>query len=218
MRVAAVKKNLYTDKIERYSKVMDMEPGPAKPYHHGDLRSALLAAAETELAMRGVEAFSLRQVARRAGVSHAAPAHHFGDAAGLLTALAAHGYRAFQQVLDDRMAQAGHDPRARQMAAGLGYISFATARPALFRLIFGSDRIDFADPDLVAAASHAFSRLEAGVMALSAEAGPADVVAVWAMVHGLADLMVGCRLKGLQDLSPDQRDAALRHILARSMP
>ena len=60
-----------------------------RKYHHGDLRAALLAAAEAELAERGVEAFSLRQVAKRAGVSHAAPAHHFGDAQGLLTALAA---------------------------------------------------------------------------------------------------------------------------------
>lgn len=194
------------------------DPVSAKPYHHGDLRSALLAAAETELAERGVEAFSLRQVAKRAGVSHAAPAHHFGDAGGLLTALAAEGYRAFQRTLDARMALAGDDPRDRQMAAGLGYISFATARPALFRLIFGSDRINFADPDLVAAASHAYARLEAGVMAMSDSAGPADVVAVWAMVHGLADLMVGRRLRGLQDMAPDQRDAALRQILGRSLP
>ena len=115
-----------------------MTQDPERPYHHGDLRASLLAAAEAELADRGVEAFSLRQVAKRAGVSHAAPAHHFGDAGGLLTALATEGYRAFQQALDDGMAQAGDDPRERQMAAGLGYIRFATARPALFRLIFGS--------------------------------------------------------------------------------
>lgn len=215
---SAVKKNLYTDKISEYPDTMQNAPGPAKPYHHGDLRSALLAAAEIELFDRGVEAFSLRQVAKRAGVSHAAPAHHFGDTGGLLTALAAEGYRAFQKTLDDRMAQAGDDPRARQMAAGLGYISFATIRPALFRLIFGSDRINFADPDLVAASSHAYSRLEQGVFAISADAGPVDVVAVWAMVHGLADLMVGHRLHGLQDLPPDQRNAALRQILARSLP
>ena len=62
-----------------------------KPYHHGDLRSALLVAAEADLAENGIEAFSLRQVARRAGVSHAAPAQHFGDANGLLTALATEG-------------------------------------------------------------------------------------------------------------------------------
>jgi len=195
-----------------------MTQDPERPYHHGDLRASLLAAAEAELADRGVEAFSLRQVAKRAGVSHAAPAHHFGDAGGLLTALATEGYRAFQQALDDGMAQAGDDPRERQMAAGLGYIRFATARPALFRLIFGSDRINFADPDLVAASSHAYSRLKEGVFAISADAGPADVVAVWAMVHGLADLMVGSRLRGLQDLPQGQRDAALRHILTRSLP
>ena len=65
------------------------------PYHHGDLAAALLAAAEAELAEKGVEAFSLRSVAKRAGVSHAAPAHHFGDATGVLTALATEGFRRF---------------------------------------------------------------------------------------------------------------------------
>jgi hypothetical protein len=68
------------------------ETAAPRPYHHGDLRAALLSAAEEELAERGMEAFSLRSVAKRAGVSHAAPAHHFGDAQGLLTALAAEGF------------------------------------------------------------------------------------------------------------------------------
>src|SRR5262252_290185 len=63
----------------------------AQPYHHGNLRAALLEAAEAELEAQGIEAFSLRGVAKRAGVSHAAPAHHFGDANGLLTGLAAEG-------------------------------------------------------------------------------------------------------------------------------
>lgn len=69
-------------------RLKDAPPPPPRPYHHGDLRAALLHAAEEELAERGMEAFSLRSVAKRAGVSHAAPAHHFGDAQGLLTALA----------------------------------------------------------------------------------------------------------------------------------
>ncbi|MCU0912422.1 MAG: TetR/AcrR family transcriptional regulator, partial [Rhodobacteraceae bacterium] len=98
-----------------------------RPYHHGDLRAALLAAAEAELEARGIEAFSLRSVAKRAGVSHAAPAHHFGDAGGLLTALAAQGFRRFvanQAAHEDR---AGADPAARLVESGLGYIAFAGA-------------------------------------------------------------------------------------------
>ncbi len=112
-----------------------------KPYHHGDLRAALLAAGEAELTEKGVEGFSLRAVAKRAGVSHAAPAHHFGDVGGLLTALAAEGFRRFQATLDAREAGIG-DPRERAVAAGLGYMEFAMARPALFRLVFaGRSRI-----------------------------------------------------------------------------
>ena len=108
------------------------------PYHHGDLRAALLAAAEVELAEAGIEAFSLRQVARRAGVSHAAPTHHFGDGQGLLTALAAEGYRRLLATQAAHEARAAPDARAQLVAAGVGYVDFAMTSPALFRLLFGS--------------------------------------------------------------------------------
>lgn len=187
-----------------------------RKYHHGDLRAALLAAAEAELAERGVEAFSLRQVAKRAGVSHAAPAHHFGDAAGLLTALAAEGFRRFLAAQAQREAAAAPDPQAQLVAAGLGYIDFALARPALFRLLFGSDRPDFANPDLSAASDAAYAHLDAQVTA----AGGAlpDIAAVWALAHGLADLLAAGRLKSLQSLSPAERDSALAALLVRSFP
>lgn len=187
-----------------------------RKYHHGDLRAALLAAAEAELAERGVEAFSLRQVAKRAGVSHAAPAHHFGDAAGLLTALAAEGFRRFLATQAQREAAAAPDPQAQLVAAGLGYIDFALARPALFRLLFGSDRPDFANPDLSAASDAAYAHLDAQVTA----AGGAlpDIAAVWALAHGLADLLAAGRLKSLQSLSPAERDSALAALLVRSFP
>ncbi|MGL5012504.1 MAG: TetR/AcrR family transcriptional regulator, partial [Paracoccaceae bacterium] len=126
-----------------------------KPYHHGDLRAALLAAAEAELADHGIEAFSLRQVAKRAGVSHAAPAHHFGDANGLLTALAAEGFRQFAAAQAAREAQADKAPRAQMIAAGLGYVDFAMARPALFRLMHASDRPAYDTPELGAVAAAA---------------------------------------------------------------
>lgn len=187
-----------------------------KKYHHGDLRAALLAAAEAELAERGVEGFSLRSVAKRAGVSHAAPAHHFTDAGGLLTALAAEGFRRFLDTQGAREAQAAPDPRAQLVAAGLGYIDFALARPALFRLMFGSDRPAFADPALCAASDAAYGHLQAQVAA--AGGGPADVAAVWAQAHGLADLLMSGRLKPLSDLAPSARDGALAALLARSFP
>jgi len=192
---------------------------PEKPrYHHGALQGALLAAAEAELAETGLEAFSLRQVARRAGVSHAAPAHHFGDAGGLLTALAAEGFRQFIAAMEGQQAAAPPDPRAQIVAAGQGYIAFATERPALFRLIFSSGRPDFAAPELAAASSQAFQHLSRLVGAATGGGDPVDIAAVWAMAHGLADLMAAGRLRLIQQLAPADRDRAFAAILARSIP
>ena len=211
--LVAVKINLYTDKTARYPTRMDGE----KPYHHGDLRAALLAAAEQELAERGIEAFSLRSVAKRAGVSHAAPAHHFGDQQGLLTALAADGFRRFLTAQAAREARAAPDPRAQLVAAGLGYIDFALERPALFRLLFGSKRPDYAQPDLRTAADAAYGHLVAQCAAAGGQ-GPVDVAAVWATAHGLADLIAAGRLHTIADLPPRTRDAALAQIIARALP
>lgn len=189
---------------------------PSRAYHHGDLRSALLAAAEEELAAHGVEGFSLRQVAKRAGVSHAAPAHHFGDTRGLLTALAADGFRRFLAAQARRESLAPPDPQAQLVAAGLGYIDFALERPALFRLLFGSDRPDFTDTDLDTASTEAYFHLREQVrMAGGTET---DAAAVWAMAHGLADLLANGRLKPILALPEAARESALTALLARSFP
>lgn len=190
-------------------------PSPRAAYHHGALRAALLVAGEAELAERGVEGFSLRSVAKRAGVSHAAPAHHFGDVGGLLTALAAEGFRQFQAMLEAEEAGAA-DARDRAIRAGFGYMRFATSRPALFKLIFAAEKPDFTDADLGAAAETAYRHLVALVEALGG--GPADVAALWAMSHGLADLARGQRLRTLLCLPKAEREAMLREILARVLP
>ena len=91
---------------------------PKDSYHHGDLRAALIAAAEATLAETGVEGFSLRQVAKRVGVSHSAPAHHFGDTQRLLCALAAEGFRRFREAMLARQAAAAPDARAQLVASG----------------------------------------------------------------------------------------------------
>lgn len=186
-----------------------------KPYHHGDLRAALLAAAEAELTEKGVEGFSLRAVAKRAGVSHAAPAHHFGDTGGLLTALAVEGFTRFQDTLDAREVGA-HDARDRAVRAGLGYLEFALARPALFRLIFSSARPDFASPDLIAAANRAYQHLVGLVTTLGG--GETDVIALWATSHGIADLSAGHKMRTLQGKSPEAREAMIRAVLLRCLP
>jgi AcrR family transcriptional regulator len=193
-------------------------------YHHGDLRAALLVAAEAELAERGLETFSLRGVAKRAGVSHAAPAHHFADTDVLLTALAAIGFERFVSVQNLRRNKARKDPRSQLTAAGLGYVDFALAHPALFRLMFSSQRPDFAEPHLARAADAAFEALvndvrrHRNVDPHTNAAAMRDVTTLWSLVHGLADLLNGGRLPKLKDLPVSKRDIAIADILMRSVP
>lgn len=191
-----------------------------KKYHHGDLRQALLTAASTELEQSGIEGFSLRKVAKRAGVSHAAPAHHFGDANGLLTALAAEGY---QRFIDDMK----HGERGRNDAAtgaGFGYIAFAAQNPALFRLIFASDRPNYEDETLAAAGEAAFRHLcgliqtRTGTDPFEDSTAMEDAMALWAMAHGLADLLGSGRMGMLQELDKTTREAVIGRILSRALP
>lgn len=193
-------------------------------YHHGDLRRALLRAAEAELVENGVEAFSLRKVAKRAGVSHAAPAHHFKDANGLLTALATEGYQRFVATQDARQARSATDAQAQLDALGLGYLDFAIANTALFRLMFSSQRPCFDDPALLEAANAAFDKLTDGIAAVVGvhpeqdEGAMQQACAVWAMAHGLSDLLCSGRLGPIQSLPDEARETVLRAILAQATP
>jgi AcrR family transcriptional regulator len=188
---------------------------PDKPYHHGDLRAALLAAGEAELAANGVEGFSLRSVAKRAGVSHAAPAHHFGDVGGLLTALAVEGFQRFLAAMEGRESSVT-TAEDRAVGAGLGYLDFALQRPALFRLIFSSRKPDFATPELHEAGRAAYQHLVGLVESL--EGDQSDIAALWAMAHGIADLAAGQRLEMLADMPEPERLAMIRGLLLRVLP
>jgi AcrR family transcriptional regulator len=118
----------------------------AHPYHHGDLRRTLLAVAAEAVAATGPASLSLRDLARRAGVSHAAPAHHFGDKAGLLTALAAEGY----EVLADALADA-RERTGSLLEIGVAYVRFAVEHRAHFEVMFRPDLYRADDPDLARA-------------------------------------------------------------------
>jgi AcrR family transcriptional regulator len=193
------------------------------PYHHGDLRTALIEAAELELAEKGVEAFSLRGVAKRAGVSHGAPAHHFGDARGLLTAMAARGYELFIATQCGRQEAAKDDAKSKLVAAGLGYIDFALERPALFRLIFASERPDRSEPELAKGATDAFEKLvdDVGlVVGGDPQAAMRNVIAVWVTAHGLADLMLGDRFNRIApfaQMGTDEREQLFGELILRSI-
>lgn len=165
-------------------------------YHHGDLRNALLDAGEAELAVSGLEGFSLRKVAARAGVSHSAPAHHFGDMAGLIDALAVRGFAQLLAKMQARQAAAPGDAREKLMGSGLGYVDFAAEHPALFRLVFGTPMRPEASDDLRHAAGRAYTHLEAAVAALPGAPTADDpalrveVLGYWAQAHGFAELLL----------------------------
>ncbi len=189
-------------------------------YHHGDLRSALIGAAEDVLGETGVEAFSLRAVAKRAGVSHAAPAHHFGDAAGLMTALASKGFDLFLEAMQARQARSAPDPVSQLVGAGLGYIDFALARPALFNLMFHSARPELKDDRLTESSSASYQHLVTHVRALGplTEAEVAEgVVGTWGLVHGLASLANGGRMSLYSTLDPEARDALVSVLIRRQI-
>lgn len=178
------------------------------PYHHGDLHRALLDTALAAVAEHGPAAVSLRDVARRAGVSHAAPTHHFGDKTGLLTALAAEGWALLADAL---AATSERDPRFSEL--GVAYVVFAVGHPAHFAVMRAPGLVRTTDPELAAAQARAAEQLQAGAARHSDARAAADrttAIAGWAMVHGLAALIV----EGNIDPEPDVETLA-RAVTAR---
>ncbi len=196
-------------------------PASTRPYHHGDLKAALLRQAERILERDGIQALTLRAVARAAGVSHAAPNNHFGDLTGLLSELAALGFTRFGTHLAAVMNAAGDDPHARMSAMGRGYVGFARAHPGLFALMFRSERLDATRPALRQAIDAARQSLRAAMQArtpaqpLAPLEQAAQAVALWSLVHGFAMLLLEGRLDGtLRGLPNGQyADALLEAVL-----
>lgn len=195
----------------------------AKTYHHGDLRAALLRAAEEELIEKGATGFSLRSVAKRAGVSHAAPAHHFGDMQGLMIALAAVGFERFVNSMRDHRDAGDQTPSERMIQTGFGYIDFALKNPALFRLMFGSRRQGVTDETFQKNAGAAFDHLLSSVAEMTGGdpetdlSARIDVSATWAMVHGLAELLIAGSPLYLAEATEEERQMMIREIISRSL-
>jgi AcrR family transcriptional regulator len=168
-------------------------------YHHGDLRQQLLTVAEQIILERGVDGFTLREAARRAGVSPAAPAHHFKDAKGLLTEVALLGFREFGDVLEAADRAGGADPAQRLRAQAHAYVSFALKQPTRFKLMFRDDKHDDSNPEFKSAAARAYGILEGAIRAATnipagRELTPESyglLLAVWSMVHGFSHLALG---------------------------
>ena len=169
--------------------------GP-KPYHHGDLRDALLTAGEGALADLPLAEVSLREIARRAGVSHAAPKHHFGTLGELLGEIAARGFDQFVQTLATAADQASEQTPADRMHAMMrAYLRFADAQPAVYGLMFGRANACAMTPHLVAAQMAAWEQLEEAVAAIvGSQRAVTGAALVWSTVHGLASLRLERRL------------------------
>ena len=127
-----------------------------RPYHHGHLRDTLLAEAERTLREQGVEQLSLRDLARQAGVSHAAPRRHFADRQALLDALAGAGFTRLADEVAAAISNAGPDFRARLRATGGAYVRFATEDSALMELMFAAKNAE-ANGELAAGAGRLFT-------------------------------------------------------------
>jgi AcrR family transcriptional regulator len=206
-------------------------------YHHGDLRRALLAAAAEAITENGVATLSMRDLARRAGVSHAAPTHHFGDKKGLLTALATDGFEQLTKALaTSRLASNS------LVELGVTYVRFAAERRALFEVMFRIDLYHAADPGVLAARARAADALYAAVADLpdgvapggrvsfparpalvgAADNAPPDVrvvgLAAWSMAHGFATLWLSGAFPGRDDDPAETARQIFTEMLSRSIP
>jgi AcrR family transcriptional regulator len=188
-------------------------------------RAGLLAAAHAELAEHGRSAISLRAVARRAGVSHAAPKYHFADRAGLLTAVATDGFDALFEALRQVLPTGGAPTMAVLADLGRAYIDFGLAHPALFDLMFRPSELHVDDPELIRAERAAIGLLSATVDRLTppsrapgaaADAPSALALSSWALVHGLVVLTRDGALGGIAGLTDPSAAASLAHSLLQT--
>lgn len=174
-------------------------------YHHGDLRRALLDAALELLSREGASALTLREVARRAGVTHAAPYRHFTDKQALLAAVAEEGFRMLtEQMLAGSLPWKDQPVRALE-AIGTAYVRFATTQRARFQVMFGNHvDWDCDHPELEASAERCFqvllSTVEACQAAGAVRAGDPLIPALcaWSMVHGLSELVANGQFAAME--------------------
>jgi AcrR family transcriptional regulator len=169
----------------------------AHPYHHGDLRPALLEAAVQAIEEVGPSAMSLRDVARRAGVTHPAATYHFGDKAGLLTGVATEGYR----LLGESLRQA-YEAMGSFLEVGVAYVRFAVTHRAHFEVMYRPELYNHTDRELLqaraAAAALLYGSHHPDIEQLN------EGVAAWAIVHGIATLWLNGNLPPQLGRDPEQ--------------
>lgn len=186
------------------------------PYHHGDLRRALIAAGLVLLEKRGPAQVSLREVARVAGVSHNAPYRHFDSREALLAALAADGFEGLAAAME--RAAEGTQGLERLRALGITYVAFARARPAVYLLMFGPGLDKEGFPALKTVAERSFDALRQAIDAVAPEPSRhAAAIGAWALVHGLSHLIADRQLP-VDLLADGKLDALIENVLTIYLP
>jgi AcrR family transcriptional regulator len=188
---------------------------PPRPYHHGNLRDALLAAAESWLDTPGAAPLTLRELAKAAGVSHAAPYHHFAGLDEVLAAVAARAFARLAGAMAQAAAQA-RSPADALLDVGEAYVRAALAHPAQFRLMFGpllARKAAF--PELAREAERAFAVLFDAATAHAPERGLELALTGWSLAHGAANLAIDGALDGLP--IPKAQASALRKLDAAQL-
>jgi AcrR family transcriptional regulator len=195
------------------------------PARANDRRNALLEGVRQAVGEHGASALSLRDVARRAGVSHAAPAHFFGSKSGLLTAFAVQGFSHLAAtVLEEVSRAAPADGPSTLAAIGLGYVRFAIAWPSHFEVMFRVDALDASSPELIEVTDATYALL-LDTIARCAEEGalgerdPALVaISAWSIVHGLASLWISGWLDGRTPTSdPEELGASVAALFVATV-
>jgi len=188
--------------------------GEETPYHHGALREALLQAAERVLERDGLAGLTLRAVAREAGVSHAAPTHHFGDLTGLVSELAAIGFRQFNAAMAAACIPTA-SPMDKATARAKAYVAYAQAHPGMYGLMFRTERLDMGRPSLHEAAEASFAGLAGAIGANRQEQilegaltldQAAAIARAWSLVHGFTMLLLDDRLSDVLRRAPKGTD------------
>jgi len=203
--------------------------GQKSGYHHGDLREALLTAAEDLLTEEGMSGLTLRACARRAGVSHAAPKHHFADVSELLSEVAARGFDRLTAALKEGRAEALDDPEARIIAVFRAYVNFARRFPDHFRLMFRWDNMASDNALLVEASARTFAEMTSSVTAQRGHSDVTaetlqqrirdpdlndDVVFAWSQIHGYVQLLLEGQFDGFAET--EGMDAFVRRTVEKS--
>jgi AcrR family transcriptional regulator len=194
----------------------------ASHYHHGRLREALISAGRVLIEQRGLQGFTLRECARRAHVSHAAPAHHFRSVDDLLAEIAAQGFDDLTAAMDAAAARE-RDPARRLAALGRAYVTFALANKAVFELMFNRGARSNDNARLATAGKIAYARLIEGIGSVVPQRSPASRQAMadlaWAGVHGLAMLALGGEFdrEGRSDTAFRRRLDAVLQVIAEAM-